>query len=379
MTVGVEEEFLLVDAVTRRPAPDISKVLGDVQGAAGDYAQSELHQAQIEGASPPCHTLDELRAELTNVRIGLVEAAHNHGASVVASGTYPATMGRSGMLITANQRYESMAHENRQPAREQLICGCHIHVSVPDPELAIRAMNRARRWLPCLLALTANSPFWEAQDTGFDSYRTEVWSRWPVAGPPGAFDSVDSYHELVDQLVGCGAILSRAMAYWDIRPSERYPTLEIRVADVSPFVDNAVVVAALARALIMWCLDQPDEPPPLRPELLRAANWMAARSGLSGMLIDPLDGTSAPARVCINQLLNLLGPSLDAMGDRKQVIGLTMEILMEGNGAVLQRRAFDRRHQMVDVIDAVTLSSSGLPTSLSFETAGTSPSTGATV
>jgi carboxylate-amine ligase len=360
--VGVEEEFLLVDIESRRPAPRIARVIDDAVALAGDQAQEELHRAQIELATSPNRTLGDLRADLLTLRTMMVRAAAKHGAAVVAAATYPDEMGESGRLITEKDRYEAMADANSILAREQLICGCHVHVTVPDREQAVRLMNRVRRWLPCLLALTTNSPYWEGEDTGFSSFRTEVWTRWPTAGPTGEFDSASVYETMMDQLVASGVIVDKAMAYWDVRPSERFPTLEIRIADVMPVIDDVVAFAALVRALVGWCRSEAEEWPPVRRELLQAANWRAARSGISGVLIDPADGSARPARRAIAELIERLEPELTKRQEWASVTESVEAIFARGTGADRQRRAYAARQRMADVVDAVTLGSEGQPT-----------------
>jgi glutamate---cysteine ligase / carboxylate-amine ligase len=244
LLVGVEEEFLLVDAETGAPTPRISDVMPKAAALAGDQAQEELHQAQIEHATTACDSLADLRSELVALRRSFVRAAASEGSLVVVSGTYPGRMGDEGRLITSKDRYQALAAANSILAREQLICGCHIHVSVPRPQSAINVMNRIRAWLTFVLALSANSPFWEAEDTGFSSYRTEVWARWPTSGPPGYFESHEEYQALLDQLVAAEVILDKKMAYWDVRPSENFPTVEIRVNDVMSRVDDVVALAS---------------------------------------------------------------------------------------------------------------------------------------
>ncbi|HET6965520.1 MAG TPA: glutamate--cysteine ligase [Acidimicrobiales bacterium] len=339
--VGVEEEFLLVDAGTGRPAPRIDDVIRDAESLAGDAAQTELHRAQIETASPPCETLDELRESLAGLRTRMAAAAARHGARVVASGTYPGEMGGEGQLITGKDRYETMAERAGLLADEHLICGCHVHVTVGDTDQAVRVVNRLRRFLPVLLALSANSPFWQGRDSGFASFRTEVWSRWPTWGPPGWFRDSDEYRRVVDSLVAAGVILDRGMAYWDARPSDRFPTVEVRVADVALTADDAVALAGLARALVVHVTEEDDAAEQLRPEWQRAASWLAARHGLDGDLLDPLDGTALPARRAVEMMLDRLGPTLDRLGDASPVTELVGAILAGGTGASRQRRAYE--------------------------------------
>jgi carboxylate-amine ligase len=353
--VGVEEEFLLVDAESGRPAPRISSIIDDAETLAGTNAQQELHQAQIEIASPPCNQLDDLAEGLKELRSTVADAARTHQALVVALGSFPSEMGMAGQLITAEDRYRDMARANAALAREQLICGCHVHVSIEGPDRAVSIMNRVRRWLPTLLALSANSPFWEGQDTGFASYRTEVWARWPTSGPPGYFSDIEEYHDLVDRLVKTEVILDRGMAYWDVRPSENYPTLEFRVCDVVLSVDHAVALAGLIRGLVVQYGSETGESTELRHEWLQAASWRAARSGLSGDLIDPLDGSAKPARRAVEDLVDFVTPALDRLGDTPRVQRSVLHILEGGNGADRQRRALAIRHDLADVIELATI------------------------
>jgi carboxylate-amine ligase len=361
LLVGVEEEFLLVDAKTGAATPRISDVMPRAAALAGDQAQDELHQAQIEHATSACDSLADLRRELVTLRQSFVVAAAATGSLVVVSGTYPGHMGDDGRLITSNDRYQALAAANSILAREQLICGCHIHVSVPSPQSAVDVMNRIRAWLPLLLALSGNSPFWEGEDTGFSSYRTEVWARWPTSGPPGYFESHEEYQLLLDQLVAAEVILDKKMAYWDVRPSEHFPTVEIRVNDVMSRVDDVVAVAGMVRALVATCARESGPVENYRWELLRAANWRAARTGLAGDLLSPVDGSTRPAAEAIRSLLSHIAPVLDERGEREEIEDLTAAILGRGNGATLQRAAYGRRHRISDVIESVTLGRDGHP------------------
>lgn len=339
--VGVEEEFLLVDTRTGRPAPRIDDVIRDAEAFAGDAAQPELHRAQIETATPPCETLDELHRSLSDLRARMAAAAARHDARVVASGTYPGHMGYEGRLITGKERYETMAERSALVAEEFLVCGCHIHVSVGDTDRAVAVINRIRRHLPLLLALSANSPFWEGRDSGFASYRTEVWTHWPTSGPPARYRDAAEYDRVLDALIASGVILDRNMGYWDSRPSHRYPTVEVRIADVGLTVDDAVVLAGLARALVVDAAGDESVTEDLRPEWQRAANWLAARHGLDGDLIDPLDGATTPARQAVERLLERLSPTLESLGDRARVSEQIQRVMDGGTGADRQRRAYE--------------------------------------
>jgi carboxylate-amine ligase len=215
-------------------------------------------------------------------------------------------------------------------------------------------MNRARPWLPALLALSANSPFWLGRDTGYASYRSELFGRFPMTGVPAEFDSRAHFDELVASLVAVGAIEDGSKLYWDIRPSSHFETLEFRVADACSTVDETVMIAGLCRALAVACLDGgPSTGPPVgcRPEMLRAAKWRAARFGLEGDLVDPVGLKTIPAREVIRSFLTFLRPTLEALGEWGEVSGLVERILAEGNGAIRQRRAFESLGTMTGVVD----------------------------
>ena len=294
-TLGVEEEYQIIDPHTRRLRPRVAQVLPQAEDVLGENAQPEFHASQIEMATPVCATLAEVRAQVIRARRALLDAAAKDGHQIGAAGTHPFS-GSAEQPITPKERYESMAEQYGQLAKELVIFGCHVHVGLPDPEAGVAVMNRARQWLAPLVALCANSPFWEGADTGYASYRTELWVRWPMAGPPLPFASRAEYDALVQALVATGSISDASKIYWDIRLPEKTPTVEFRMADVCLRVDEAVMLAGLVRALARTCYEQRDEPlQPARPELLRAAHWRAARYGLEGELIDIAAGRSVPA------------------------------------------------------------------------------------
>ncbi|HWE55016.1 MAG TPA: glutamate--cysteine ligase [Acidimicrobiales bacterium] len=348
-SVGVEEEFLLVDAETGRPAPRVEQVV------AGADAEKELHRAQIEINTEPCSTLAELADRLTGQRASVAAAARDEGTSVVASGTYPGPIGEAGRLLTEKDRYRAVAGTNIVLAREQLICGCHVHIEVTDDEDRVRVVDRIRRHLPSLLALSANSPFWEGWDTGFASFRSEQWVRWPSAGVTARFGSYDRYRDVVDKLVAGGVMIDEGMVYWDARLSRTFPTVEVRVADVCLSVDDAVTVAGLVRALVLDALTSTDPDPDLRPEFLRGANWLAARHGIGGRLMDPADGSTTAAADHFGQLLDRLAPVLAMAGDEERVGAGVRRILSGGTGADRQRACSDGGRDLAAVIDLATL------------------------
>ncbi len=229
-----------------------------------------------------------------------------------------------------------------------------MHVGIPDPELAIQVMNRVRPWLGALLALASNSPFWLRSDTGYASFRTEIWGRWPTAGIPQVFASRADYDRLIEDLTAMGSIADASKIYWDVRPSTHFDTLEFRVTDVCLTIDEAVLVAGLVRALVRTCAWEAEANvalPSIRPEILQAAKWQAARFGLAQTLIDPLAGRAVGAPALINQFLSYVRVALEADNEWDEVSGLVQQVIQGGTGSARQRAAYERGGKLEDVVD----------------------------
>jgi glutamate---cysteine ligase / carboxylate-amine ligase len=321
----------------------------------GDRVQPELYRSQVEMNTPVCHTLAEVRDAVRSSRRALVEAAGREGLALAAAGTHPFSHWRD-QVVTDKPRYRNLAEDYQQVFREQVVFGCHVHVGIADPEACIQTMNHVRPWLPALLALSANSPFWLGGDTGYASYRSEVWDRWPTAGLPELFASRATYDALVETLTATGSLREPTKLYWDVRPSSRQPTLEFRVADVCMEVDEAVMVAGLARALAFTGHEAAarGEPAPTpRPELLRAAKWRAARSGLDGDLVDVIGARALPAAELVEVFLAAIRPGLEAAGDLEEVTELVRATVARGTGAARQRAEHRRTGRLEAVVDLV--------------------------
>ncbi len=349
-TIGVEEEFLLVDDAGD-PLARNEAVAGQAE-ARGVKLQLELTSCQVETTTQVVSSSEELRAELTRLRRVAADAAEADGARLLAVGLPPTVPHE--FPITDNPRYHRIAERYGMIAHEQGICGCHVHVAVPDRDAAIRVSNRLRPWLPLLLALTANSAVYRNTDTGYASWRSVLWQRWPSAGPPPHFESADEYDTVVAMLLNSGAMLDDGMVYWDVRPSANFPTIEVRVADVPATVAETVLLATLTRACVMTALaaERRGEPlAPLTPLALRAAYWTSARYGLDGDAID-LTESHAPVPVIdlLNRLVEHIRPALEEVGDYDMVHAELARIAEDGNGAMRQRRAWQRRHDVADVL-----------------------------
>lgn len=343
MTIGVEEEYHLADAETGALA-DAPQVVAAASRLLGGDAQGEITTSQLEVATPVCFSLAQVRIELVRLRQGAVAAAAEHGCTIIAAGTHPAGSWHE-QRLTPRVRYLEMYERWGLLALQQVIAGCHVHVSVPDPDLAVRTLTRMRTDLPILIALTASSPYFEGMDTGHASYRTQWWARWPTTGSPEVLDSKTAYDEAVADLVAAEVISDASHLYWDARPSGRYPTIEVRSADSSPSVDDVVLHAALSRSLVRVAADEvlrdvaPDHP---RPELVRAARWRAARYGLDDTLLDLRSRSLRPASELVRALLRRLRDDLEAAGEWDEVAALATQLVRRGSSASRQRRLAER-------------------------------------
>jgi carboxylate-amine ligase len=354
-TIGVEEEYQLVDPDTRDLRPRGDRVLPAMTHDEDVDAQPELHASQVEAATAVGRTLADVRAELVRQRRKVLDAAAAEGLRVAAAGTHPFSHWRD-QTITPTERYLSIERDFQHIARESVYFGFHVHVGIRDPDAAVLTMNRTRRWLPPLIALAANSPFWLGVDTGYASFRTELARRWPTAGIQEIFGSRAEYDEVVDALVSAGIIEDATRIYWDVRPSTHAETVEIRAMDVCSTVDEAVMIGALGRALAHTCWLEVDAGRPAthpRPELLLAAKWRAARSGIGSTLVDLDTAHTVPARVVVDQFLGFVRESLEERGEWEEVAALVDQTLTRGTGADRQRRAYRRTGSLCGVVDQV--------------------------
>lgn len=359
-TFGVEEEFLLVDPQTGEPAPRNTEVAAEA-GHHGATLQLELSSCQIETTSSVASTSAQLGKELLELRHTAADAAEACGVRLLALALPPATPHQ--FPVTNTPRYQRIGSRFGMLGHEQGICGCHVHVQVPDRAAAIHISNWLRPWLPSLLGLSANSALYRSSETGFASWRSVLWRRWPAAGAPPYFASIDEYDSTVRMLVDTGVILDPNMIYWDVRPSANFPTVEVRVADVPATVAETVLLATLVRAAVMTALgeeDQNDEAGRLPPGALRAAYWLSAHDGLAGRTLNLINGCEAvPAREQLCALVRRVHPALHALGEYDRVVAELDRVASEGNGAMRQLRAWRQRGNVMDVIEeaaAATLS-----------------------
>ena len=449
--VGVEEELLLVDPDTGCPSAIAGTALsrwaaahpdGGGEGPGG-VVEEEFQQEQIETDTRPCTSMEDLAQQVCSQRAEASDAARAAGGELAALATTPMAVVPT---LTPKARYRQMVREYGLTAAEALSCGVHVHVEVDGDDEGVAVLDRIRGWLPVLLALTANSPFYQGQDSGYESFRSQIWNRWPSAGPTELFGSAQAYRDTVDDLVATGAVLDVGMVYFDARLAAAYPTVEIRVGDVcqhpddtvllaltanSPFYqgqdsgyesfrsqiwnrwpsagptelfgsaqayrdtiddlvatgalldvgmvyfdarlaaayptveirvgdvcqhpDDTVLLAALCRGLVSTAAAQAKagEPaPPVRSETIRVSTWRAGRSGVGGSLVDPRTMRPAPAEHVVDALLDHVRAALEDSGDLKLVDRLLSQLRERGNGAQVQRRVFRDTGRLEDVVRA---------------------------
>ncbi|WP_142057059.1 glutamate--cysteine ligase [Pseudarthrobacter sp. B4EP4b] len=353
-TFGMEEELLLVSPETGEPVPLASGLLEGYQRPAGPgggpVLTAEFQQEMIEVVTPPHATMATLEADIILGRAMADAEARRVGVRAAALGTSPLPTDPHPVQL---RRFIAMTEEYGLTAREQLTCGCHIHVAVDSDDEGVAVLDRIRTWLPVLSALSANSPFWHGQDSGYASYRAQVWSRWPSAGPLDILGSPDAYHQLVHDMVSTGVLLDEGMVYFDARLSRHYPTVEIRIADVCLRPQNAVLLAGIARGLVETAAREwrAGVPPVAVPtELVRLATWKASRWGLRGKLLDPLTLQPAAALAVVNVLLDHIREALEDMGDLGRVEELVDDVLAVGTGASRQLEVLHRAGELEAVV-----------------------------
>ena len=344
-SVGVEEEYLLLDPGTGAPVPVAEQVLAEAGrgNTGGSDLQPELVRAQVEIATPVCHELDEVLQALTAARHRLAVAAAGAGVVLAALGAAPVHADRR-VPVTAKDRYRAIAERSPAVVAEHLVNGMHVHVGVPGRAAGVTVLNRLRPWLHVLLALSANSPMWRGEETGFASWRGVHTLRWGAAGPPPAFVDPADYDRRIDALVAVGAVLDRAQLYWTMRLAERYETVEVRVCDVQLDPETATMLAGLVRGLGARALADADRglpEPVLDPELVWAASWQAAREGCAGELVDLAD----PGAPRLRPAEDVVARLLDHVASHTRldpVLATLAGTLLAGGGAGSQRRAVAR-------------------------------------
>lgn len=349
-TLGVEEELHVVDLESGRLTGRAPELLSELPA---EGFTSELQRSTVETNTPVVTTLSDLDTEIRRLRHLADTAAADLGLGVVASGTAPSSRADD-FELTALGRFSRMQRDYRVLVDEQLICGLQVHVGVADRNVAVRVAQRIAPYLPTLLAMSASSPYWHGSDTGYASYRSMIWQRWPTAGSFGALETAAEYDALVRSLIESGVISDAKMVYFDVRPSAHVPTIELRICDVSPLVEDAVLIAGVFRGLVGAAIEAEGrgEPIPRRSEPIhRAAMWRAARNGLDGTLLtEDLTPTPLVSAEVVRGLVKKLRPQLEETDDWKTVQELGEGLLGRGSSSHRQRGRFAERGQVNDVV-----------------------------
>jgi glutamate---cysteine ligase / carboxylate-amine ligase len=361
-TIGVEEEFQIVDPATGELRSHVSELLAATSAGLGDQVKPELHQSIVEIGTGICNNVDELRVDIKRTRGELVQAAERVGLQVAAAGTHPFSNWID-QVISPGDRYKNIVEELQQLARSLLIFGMHVHVAVPDRTTMIDLMNMARYFLPHFLALSTSSPFWMGRDTGLKSFRTTVFRRFPRTGIPDHFNSWSEYEDYINLLVKLHCIDNAKKIWWDVRPHPQFGTLEFRICDVVTRVDEAIAIAALIQAVVVKLhrLYTRNMGYRMYPRALIEENkWRAARWGLEGKLIDFGKQTEVPMRDLAVELLVFTDDVVDDLGSR-DAHDTIHTILREGTSAERQLRIFRETGDLKAVVkNIVAETSSGL-------------------
>jgi carboxylate-amine ligase len=362
-TLGIEEELQVIDPDTRELRSHISQMFAAGEVALADKIRHELHQSVVEIGSQVCRDIAEVRREVTHTRAQICKVAREHNLRIGAAGTHPFTHWAD-VATTENERYNKILDDLQVVARANLIFGLHIHVGIEDKETLIHIFNMARYFVPHILALSVNSPFWTGRETGWKSYRVKVFEKFPRTGIPDAFKSYGEYEELIKDLIRTNSITDGKMIWWDLRPHWRYPTLEFRCCDMPMRVDETVALAALCQALVakLYCLHHRNLSFRLhRRSLIQENRWRAARWGVSGKLIDLGKMQEFDTPQLIAEILDFVDEVVDDLGVRSE-LGYLREIVARGTGADRQLAVYRETGDLKRVVDYIVKETEhGLP------------------
>ncbi len=353
-TLGVEEEYMVLDPETRELKSHEQKIVHEGQKVIKDKVKAEMHQAVVEVGTDICADADEAFIDVANLRKTISGIAKNLGFGMGASGTHPFSHWES-QLITNHERYNEIVNELQEAARSNLIFGLHVHVGMENREMANHIANSTRYFLPHIYALSTNSPFWEGRLTGYKSYRTKVFDKFPRTGIPDSFESIEAYDNYVKLLIKTNCIDNAKKIWWDLRVHPFFNTVEFRICDVPMTVDETITIAALFQAIcarIYMLRSKNLNFIQYSRALLNENKWRASRYGVDGMLIDFGKEEEVNTRSLIYELLEFLDPVLDHLGSRQR-IAYVHKILEQGTGADRQLAIFEKNKNLMNVVDYI--------------------------
>jgi carboxylate-amine ligase len=353
-TLGIEEEFQVIDPETRQLKSHIQEMFAEGEKRLKDEIKREMHDPVIEVGTPICRDIGEARVQLTRLRREIITLTQENGLCIAAAGTHPISHW-STIPITSAERYDRIVYELQMLARANLIFGLHVHVAVEDPETRIQVMNAARYFLPHILALSVNSPFWCGHNTGWKSYRAKVFERFPRTGIPDLFERLSDYEEYVQTLIRTNCIDNPKKIWWDVRPHPFFPTLEYRICDVPMRIDETICLAALFQAITvkLYRLHAKNMGwRQYRRALLNENKSRAARFGVAGYLIDFGRSEELPFHALLEELLEFVDDVVDELGSRTDV-EYARTIVKQGTGADRQLAVYERTNDLRDVVDYI--------------------------
>jgi carboxylate-amine ligase len=353
-TLGIEEEFQIIDPETRELRSHVQEILADGKMILKERVKSEMHQSVVELGTEVCDDAASARQQVIELRVKLATLAARDGLKIASAGTHPFSHWMD-QLITADERYATIVKDMQQVARANLIFGLHVHVGIPDREVAIAVMNQARYFLPHLYALSVNSPFWLGQNTGLKAYRQMIFERFPRTGIPDPFESLSEYEDYLKLLVATGCIDNAKKIWWDIRLHPFFDTLEFRICDAQSRVADTVALAALMQAIVLKLhkLLRQNVTFRMYPRRLIDENrWRASRYGLDGKLIDFGRKCEVDERELLHEMLEFIATEVEELGSAGEIAHIE-KIMCEGTGADRQLAVWERTQDMKAVVDQI--------------------------
>ncbi len=353
-TLGIEEEFAIVDPETRELRSHIQEILEDGKVTLKERVKPEMHQSVVELGTEICQSVTEAREHVIELRSHLAALAARSRLKIASAGTHPFSHWHD-QLITEGERYKEIVKDMQLLARANLIFGLHVHVGIPDRETAIHVMNQARYFLPHIYALSVNSPFWVGRNTGLKGYRLKVFERFPRTGIPDAFESLAEYDEYLRLLVKTGCIDNAKKIWWDIRLHPFFDTLEVRVCDAQSRVDDTLAIAALIQAVIakLFTLQRQNLTFRIyRRRLIDENRWRASRYGIGGRMIDFGRESEVETRSLIEEILEFVYAEVTDLGSQREMAHIE-RILREGSGADRQLAIYEQTGEMKAVVDQI--------------------------
>jgi carboxylate-amine ligase len=347
-TLGVEEELHIVDATTGELVPKIEEIMGRLPEDLAELVSYELFQSVLETKTPVCETVSEVEGHLRELRARVNSWAAACGAALASAGTHPFSRYKD-QKVTDQERYRKVIETLRWVAEREVIFGQHVHVSVPGPEEAILAHNRLSEYAPLLLALSANSPFWQGMDTGFESSRVKIFETFPRAGLPPAFPDYEAFESYVDLMVDAGAMDDYTYCWWDVRPHPRIGTIELRILDSQTSLASAVSLTALTQCLVRRMLEDDGSKEPYNKDMAQENRWRSARHGMDAAFYNAATGNTVPARDAARTLVEELTPHAQDLGCESELEGV-MDIVEGGTGSQRQRRIYEESGEFLDVV-----------------------------